>query len=71
LENAIKTQAEMGHDLIFNTFEYYQPVLRPDGKLLDALQVEWFDPDDPHPMQPPFHKVQYQFHSSWLSHFLG
>jgi len=29
-----------------------QPVLRPDGKLLDALQIEWFhDPDDPHPMQ--------------------
>ena len=30
-----------------------QPALRPDGKLLDALQTEWFhDPDDPHPMQP-------------------
>ena len=29
-----------------------QPALGPDGKLLDALQIEWFhDPHDPHPMQ--------------------
>jgi hypothetical protein len=64
LESAIKTQAEMGHDLILNTFKYYQPVLRPDGKLLNASQIEWFhDPNDPHPMRPPFHKVWYQYSS--------
>jgi hypothetical protein len=41
LESAIKTQAEMEHNLIFNTFfQYYQPVLRPDGKLLVASQIE-------------------------------
>ena len=32
-----------------------QPALGPDGKLLDASQIEWFhDPDDHHsmPVQP-------------------
>jgi hypothetical protein len=28
-----------------------QPALRPDGKLLNASQIEWFhNPEDPHPM---------------------
>ena len=30
-----------------------QPALGPDGKLLDASQIEWFhDLDDPWPIQP-------------------
>lgn len=30
-----------------------QPALGPDGRLLDASKIVWFnDPDDPHPIQP-------------------
>jgi hypothetical protein len=30
-----------------------RPALGPDGQLLDASKIVWFnDPDDPHPMQP-------------------
>jgi hypothetical protein len=30
-----------------------QPALGPDGQLLDASKISWYnDPDDPHPIQP-------------------
>jgi hypothetical protein len=30
-----------------------QPALGPDGQLLDATEIEWFnDPDDARPIQP-------------------
>ena len=30
-----------------------QPALGPDGQLLDASKIAWYnDPDDPHPIQP-------------------
>jgi len=30
-----------------------QPALGPDGQLLDASSITWYnDPDDPHPIQP-------------------
>ncbi|KAI0260399.1 hypothetical protein BGY98DRAFT_940781, partial [Russula aff. rugulosa BPL654] len=30
-----------------------QPARGPDGQLLDASKIDWYnDPDDPHPIQP-------------------
>jgi hypothetical protein len=30
-----------------------QPALGPDGRLLDATEIEWYnDPDDAQPIQP-------------------
>ena len=51
-----------------------QPALRPDGKLLDVSQIEWFhDPDDPQPMRPiaiPQGVVFIYLFWSWLSRLL-
>jgi len=38
-----------------------QPALGPDGQLLDASKIAWYnDPDDPHPIQsvPTSSKLQ-------------
>ena len=50
---------EIGRNLTFTGYSTPtsnmedQPALGPDGKLLDASQIEWFhDPDDPHPVRP-------------------
>src|ERR1700678_3389237 len=49
-----------------------QPALGPDGKLLDASQIEWFhDPDNLHPMQPiaiPQGTVSISFTSFQVGH---
>jgi hypothetical protein len=36
-----------------------QPARGPDGQLLDASKIEWYnDPDDPHPIQATTSRVQ-------------
>ena len=36
-----------------NQAESDQPALGPDGQLVDASKIAWYnDPDDPHPIQP-------------------
>ena len=46
-----------------------QPALGPDGQLLDASKITWYnDPDDPHPIQSTS-KVQEGVFTISLSHF--
>ena len=46
-----------------------QPALGPDGQLLDASKITWYnDPDDPHPIQSTS-KVQEGAFTISLSHF--
>jgi hypothetical protein len=47
-----------------------QPARGPDGQLLDASKIDWYnDPDDPHPIQP-ISRVQEGEHREAFNHYL-